>query len=178
MPVVIRRMWLAAQLLLATAVVTPVAAQSSGSGSLAITAQVVCPLTVVVSHPLDFGKLLAATSKTIAPNSATSGHFEIIASGGSAVTITLSMPSQLNPPAGTNLPITAWSYVASSTAGLGGTPVAFNSGTSGPINVSMDAFDGSTKMYFGIGATVTASAAQSTTTYTGTGQITAAYADL
>lgn len=88
------------------------------------------------------------------------------------------MPSQLTPSSGSNLPITAWTYIASSSASLGGTPVAFNSGTSDPINVSLDAFDGSTKMYFGIGATVTASAAQSTTVYNGTGQITAAYADL
>jgi hypothetical protein len=157
----------------------PAHAQSSASGSLAITAQVVCPLLLNVSHPLDFGRLLTSTSKTIAPASATSGHFELIGQGGSSVTVTLSMPSTLSPTSsGTNLPITGWSYIVSSSPALGGTPVAFNSGTSDPISISFDAFSGSTKLYFGIGATVTASATQPTSAFTGTGQITAAYADL
>jgi hypothetical protein len=171
-------MWLAAQLALVTVIATPAQAQTTASGSMAINAVVVCPLALVVSRPLDFGRLLTSTTKTIAPTAATSGHFEIIGQGGSAVTVTLSMPSQLNPSAGSNLPITGWTYVTSSSPALGGTAVSFNSGASDPIPVSFETFNGSTKIYFGIGATVTASAIQPTTTYSGTGQITAAYADL
>ena len=174
----IRRVWLAGQFILMAALALPMQAQSSASGSLAISAQVVSPLSLVVSHSLDFGRLLTSTSKTIAPGAATSGHFELIGQGGSAVTVTLSMPAMLNPTAGTNMPITGWTYVVSDSPALGGTPVSFNSGTSAPIPVEFQTFAGSTKLYFGIGATVTASGSQPTTPYTGTGQITAAYTDL
>src|SRR6185437_1995185 len=174
----IRRMLLAAQFIAATALVTPAHAQSSASGSLAITAVVAAPLQLIVTHALDFGRLLAATSKTIAPSAATGGRFELVGQGGSAVSVTLSMPSQLNPPSGTNLPITNWTYLIGNNPTLTGTPVAFNSGTSDPIATHFQTFAGSTKLYFGIGATVQASAAQPTTSYTGTGQITVAYTDL
>lgn len=178
MHVVIRRMLLAAQLIAATMLATPAHAQSSASGSIAITAQVVAPLQLIVTHALDFGRMLTSTTKTVAPSAVTGGHFELIGQGGSAVTVTLSMPSQLNPPSGSNLPITNWTYVVSDNPTLVGTPVAFNSGTSDPIAGRFQTFAGTTKLYFGIGATVTASAAQATTAYTGTGQITVAYSDL
>lgn len=173
-----RRMWLAGHLVMMTALAVPAHAQSNVSGSLAITAQVVTPLALVVSHSLDFGRLLTSTAKTIAPSAATSGRFELIGQGGSAITVTLSMPSSLNPTAGLNMPITGWTYVASNSASLTGTPVAFAGGTSAPIALTFESVAGSTKMYFGIGATVTAGALQPTTAYTGTGQITAAYTDL
>lgn len=174
-----RRTRLVTTMLVATAFAVPAHAQSSASGSLAILAAVVSPLSLAVTHPLDFGRLLTSTSKTIAPSAATSGQFFLVGQGGSTVTVTLSMPSQLSPTGGgTNLPITGWSYVVSSSAALGGTPVSFNAGTSDPISVRFDTFAGSTDMYFGIGATVTASATQPTTAFTATGQITAAYADL
>jgi hypothetical protein len=177
MQTVIRRTLLAVQLIAATVLATPAHAQSSASGSIAISAMVVAPLQLIVTHALDFGRMLTSTTKTIAPAAATGGHFEIVGQGGSAVTVTLSMPSQLNPPTGTNLPITNWTYVVSDNATLVGTPVAFNSGTSDPIAAHFQTFAGTTKLYFGIGATVQASAAQPTTSYTGTGQITVAYSD-
>ncbi len=178
MSVAIRRMWLGGQLLVAVALAVPGHAQSSVSGSLAITAQVVTPLALIVSHSLDFGRLLTSTSKTIAPGAATSGRFELVGGGGSSISVTLSMPATLSPPAGMAMPITGWTYVASDGPTLGGAPVAFNSGTSAPIPLTFESVSGSTKMYFGIGATVTAGALQPTTPYTGTGQITAAYTDL
>ena len=178
MQVASRRTWHAVQLIAATFLAIPVHAQSSAAGSIAITAQVVSPLALVVTHPLDFGRLLTSTTKTIAPNSATSGRFELIGQGGSSITVTLAMPASLDPPAGLNLPVTAWTYVASNTAGLGGTPIAFNAGAPVPIALVFASVAGATKLYFGIGATVTTAALQPTTAYTGTGQITAAYTDL
>jgi uncharacterized protein DUF4402 len=178
MSVAIRRIWLAAQFTIVAAIAAPAHAQSSVAGSIGITAQVVTPLALIVSHSLDFGRLLTSTTRTIAPGAATSGHFELVGQGGSAVTVTLSMPSQLTPTTGTNMPITGWTYVVSDSPSLGGTPVSFTSGTSAPIAVTFETFAGSTKLYFGIGATVSASATQPTTPYTGTGQITAAYTDL
>lgn len=178
MPVAIRRMWFAGQLIIVTAFAAPAHAQSSVSGSLAVTAHVVTPLALIVSHSLDFGRLLTSTSKTIAPGAATSGRFELVGQGGSSITVTLSMPASLNPTAGLNMPITGWTYVASDGPNLGGTPISFNAGTSAPIALTFESVAGSTKMYFGIGATVSAGALQPTTAYTGTGQITAAYTDL
>jgi hypothetical protein len=174
----VRRIWFATQLLFAVVVAAPIHAQSSVNGSLAITAQVVSPLALVVTHALDFGRLLTSVTKTIVPSAATGGHFELIGQGGSAVTVTLAMPSQLNPTAGSNLPITNWTYVESDSPALTGTPVSFTSGTSAPIAVSFAASTGTIKMYFGIGATVQASSSQPTSAYTATGQITAAYSDL
>jgi hypothetical protein len=171
-------MWLAATLLATTLVGTSAHAQTSASGSLAITAVVAAPLQLIVTHALDFGRMLASTTKTIAPSAATSGRFELVGQGGSAVTVTLAMPSQLNPSSGTNLPITNWTYLIGDNPTLSGTPVSFNSGTSDPIAAHFQTFAGTTNLYFGIGATVQASAVQPTTPYTGTGQITVAYTDL
>jgi hypothetical protein len=165
-------------LILATSLAVPAYAQSTTTGRLEIKADVVCPLVLAVSHPLEFGRLLTSTTKTVAPGAATGGRFELYGQGGSAVTVTLSMPSELTPPVGSNLPITAWTYIVSNAAGLTGTAVSFNSGTSDPIAVSFSDATGSTKMYFGIGATVSASGTQPATQYTGNGQIIASYADL
>ncbi len=178
MSVAIRRMWLAGQLLFAVALAVPGHAQSSVSGSLAIAAHVVTPLALIVSHSLDLGRLRTSTSKTVAPGAATSGRFELVGGGGSSVSVTLSMPATLSPPAGQGMAITGWTYVASDGPNLDVAPVAFNSGTSAPIPLAFESVSGRTKTYFGIGATVTASALQPTTPYTGTGQITAAYTDL
>jgi len=178
MQIVIRRPWLAAQLIVATALAAPVQAQSTTSGTLAIAAQIVAPLSLTVTHTLDFGRILVATTKTITPSAATSGRFELIGQGGGALSVTLSMPATLNPSAGPNLPVTSWTYVVSDSPALSGTPVSFNSGTSDPIATRFQTFNGTTKLYFGIGATISPSAAQATTSYTATGQITAAYTDL
>lgn len=178
MSVMVRRCWMIAQLVLAGSIALPAHAQSTASGSIAITAHVVSPLTLIVSHALDFGRLLTSTSKTIAPNSASSGRFELVGQGGSAISVTLSMPATLTPSSGPALPVTAWNYVSSDTPALSGTPVSFSSGAGSPIPLTFENVVGSTKMYFAIGATVTASASAATTTYSGTGQITAAYTDL
>ena len=178
MQVASRRTWLAAQIVAATLVAIPVHAQAPVTGSIDITAQVVSPLALVVTHPLDFGRLLTSSTKTIAPNAGTSGRFELTGLGGSSMTVTLLMPLSLNPSTGSNLPISAWTYIASNTAGLGGTPIAFAGGTQAPISVVFAPGAENTKMYFGIGATVTAAALQPATAYTGTGQITAVYTDL
>lgn len=173
-----RRLLFASSLFVTAFLATPAHAQSTASGSMAVNAIVVNPLALVVTRPLDFGRLLTSTTKTIAPTGVTSGRFQLIGESGSAVTVTLSMPSQLNPTTGTNLPITGWTYAIGNTPAIGGTPVAFNAGTSDPIAVSFQTGTGTTTIYFGIGATITASAAQTTSVYSGTGQITAAYSDL
>ena len=183
MQVAPRRTWLAAQIITAqivaaTLVAIPVQAQATAAGSIAITAQIASPLSLLVTHPMDFGRLLASTTKTVAPNGATSGRFELTGQGGSSVTVTLAMPATLNPPSGPNLSVSAWTYLAGNTAGLSGSPIAFNAGTPVSIPLVFESVAGATKMYFGIGASVSAAALQPSAVYTGTGQITAAYTDL
>ncbi len=173
-----RRTLVLAQLIAASMLSTPVRAQSTASGSIAVTAQVVAPLALVVTHSLDFGRMLASTAKTIAPSAATGARFELTGQGGSMVTVTLSMPASLNPTAGSNLPVTNYTYIVSDSPALSGSAVTFNAGTSDPIAARFQTFDGTTKLYFGIGATVQTSASQTTSAYTGTGMVTATYADL
>lgn len=173
-----RRTWLAAQLIAATFLAIPIHAQSSATASLAITAQIVSPLSIVTSHALEFGRLALATNRTVAPNSSAAGHFELHGEGGSAVTVTLSMPVSLNPSSsGPSLPLTGWTYILSDSPALTGTPVSFSSGTSAPISVTFAA-SADARIYFGIGATAQSLATQPIGTYTGVGQISAAYVDL
>lgn len=178
MSVAIRRTWLAVQLLVTCGFAASAHAQSSASGSLSVTARVVSPMSMTVTHALDFGKLLTSTTKTIAPNAATSGRFEIIGQGGSSISVTLTMPASLTPTSGSNLPVTGWTYIASDTPALTGTAVSFAANGSVPIPLTLEALAGTAKMYFGLGATISPNAMAAATTYTATGQITAAYTDL
>ena len=178
MSVAIRRAWLASQFVVTCGFAATAHAQSSASASLSVTARVVAPMSMTVTHALDFGKLLTSTTKTIAPNAATSGRFEIVGQGGSAISVTLTMPGSLTPTSGTNLPVTGWNYIASDTPALTGTAVAFTANGSAPIPLTLEALAGTAKMYFGLGATISPNSLAATTAYTATGQITAAYTDL
>ena len=178
MRAVFRRSSFFTQLIIATTLAAPAGAQMNVSASLTATAQVIAPLAITVSRALDFGKILVSTNKTVAPKDATGGHFELSGQGGSTITVNLLMPSDLKPTTGAPMPITGWNYIASESSLLTGTAVSFAANTNVPFAATFQAGAGSTKMYFGIGATVQASASQAIGVYTGTGQITAAYADL
>ena len=175
---VFRRSRFLAQLIFATTLAAPAGAQMNVSASLTATAEVIAPLAITVTHGLDFGKMLVSTTKTITPKDGTGGHFELSGQGGSTITVNLLMPSDLKPATGANMPITGWNYIASESSLLTGTAVTFAANTNAPFTATFQSGTGSTKMYFGVGATVQASASQSLGVYTGTGQITAAYADL
>lgn len=178
---VIRRAWIAAQIILTGAIALPASAQtdpSTVSASFAVTARVVAPLALVVTHPLDFGRMLSGTNKTVAANAATAGQFEISGQTGSNVSVTLSMPSVLLPVSGNGIPVTSWVYVLSTSPSLTGSPVSFNAGAGSPVTATFSGTDGTTKLYFGIGATAQAPTSATATSYTGTGHITAAYSDL
>lgn len=178
MQATIRRSLLAAQLIFTGALAMPVGAQTNVSASLTATVQVIAPLAITVTHALDFGQILVSSNKTVAPTASSAGHFELSGQGGSTLSVNFLMPSELKPATGSNMPITAWNYIVSDSPALTGTPVSFAGATNAPFAATFQAGGGSTKMYFGIGATVQASASAATSTYTGTGQISAAYADL
>jgi hypothetical protein len=178
MPAVFRRSRITAQFIIAATLAAPVGAQTNVSASLTATVQVIAPLSITVTHSLDFGKILVSTNKTVAPKDATGGHFELAGQGGSTITVNLMMPSELKPATGAPMPITGWNYIESDSPSLTGTAVSFAASTNAPFSATFQAGAGSTKMYFGVGATVQASASQAIGVYTGTGQLTAAYADL
>lgn len=174
----VRRSLLAAQILIVSALAVPLSAQTNVSASFTATVQVIAPLSITVTHALDFGQILVSSNKTVAPSAASGGHFELSGQGGSTLTVNFLMPSELKPVTGSNMPITGWNYILSASPALTGTPVSFAAATNAPFSATFQAGGGATKMYFGIGATVQASASAAISTYTGTGQITAAYADL
>jgi hypothetical protein len=139
---------------------------------------VVAPLSLTVTQKLDFGRVLAGAKPVIAPGAANSGRFEVAGSAGSAVTVTLQMPSALTGP-GVSIPLTGWSYVASDVATLAGaTPVTFAGNQSVPVNATLAGSSGTTKLYFGVGATAGTSGSQAVGHYAATGTITAAYSDI
>ncbi len=173
-----RRSRILLQLALATMMAAPAGAQMVTSASFSTSAHVVAPLSIVVTRALDFGKMLVSTSKTVGPRDGTGGQFELSGQGGSSITVNLMMPSELKPATGANMPVTGWNYIMSDSQLLTGTAVSFAAATNAPFAGTFQAGAGSTKMYFGIGATVQASASQALGVYTGTGQITVAYADL
>ncbi|HEY5085770.1 MAG TPA: DUF4402 domain-containing protein [Gemmatimonadaceae bacterium] len=178
MPVAIRRRWFAAQLIVAAVVAVPIRAQSSVSASLTATVTVVAPLSLTVTHALDFGRVLTYSAKTVTPIASTAGHFEVAGQGGSTLTVTLLMPKELTPAVGsTNLPVTGWEYLSGETPVLSGAPISFNGGALLSIPTAFPGLT-SSKLYFGIGATVQVPALQPTGSYSGTGQITANYTDL
>jgi uncharacterized protein DUF4402 len=178
MPVPTRRAWLVGQLVIAAAVCVPAHAQSTASGSLPIAAVVASPLSLTITHPLDFGKLLTSTSKTVVSNTAAGGRFELSGEGGSNITVTFLVPSSISPTSGAPIPVTAWNYMVSDTPSFGGTAVTFASGTGVAVPATFHADPGSTRMYFAVGATVTASSTAVMGAYTGVGTITVSYTDL
>ncbi len=134
-------------------------------------------MSLVVTHALDFGKIFASSTNTVAPNAAKGGRFEVNGETASSITVTLTMPISLTPTVGTSMAVSGWNYMVSTSSSLSGaTAVPFSGGTAAVATATFTG--GATKIYFAVGATATASASQAIGTYTGTGQITAAYSDL
>lgn len=156
-----------------------VSAQAPESATLQVTAQLISPITIGVTHPLDFGRLFAAGSKTVAPNAVTGGRVEVSGMSGSAVNLSITMPSTLKTATGDALAVMNWNYMLSSNSNLSGaSSVAIASGTPYPVAAVIGGVSGVSKLYLGIGATVQTLASSPVGAYTATGQVTAAYADL
>ena len=114
---------LAVTLLASALAVAPLAAQSTASASLAVTAKVINPLSLSVTAPLDFGSVFAGTPKTITPDASNGGRFTISGEAGAAVSVTLQMPTVVTATGGATIPLSSWTYAyASSPAMVGATP--------------------------------------------------------
>lgn len=165
--------------LLITAVTRSASAQGPVTAAVDVTAQIISPITIASTHALDFGRVFNASTKTVAPNVAASGHVEVSGTSGSAVNLSVTMPTVLKAASSDQIAVVNWNYMLSSNATLvGATPVGFNAGVAQPIAAVLGGTGGVTKLYLGLGATLQASASAPMGSYTGTGQVTAAYADL
>jgi len=150
-------------------------AQSSGSATVAMTAQVVQPLTVSASRPLDFGSVFVGNNKTIAPSAATAGQVDIKGQSNANISVTLTMPTMLMlGNTGTGLTLNNWNYSTS----LAPTPVSFPGQSSTPIAMTLPTSASYGRITLNIGATASAAAGQTPGDYTGSGQITVTYTDL
>ncbi len=153
-------------------------AQGTATASIDVLAAVISPISVAVTHPLDFGRMFAGAVKTVAANAAMAGRVEVSGQNGSAVSVTLTMPALLNGAGATAAPVSSWNYMVSSAATLAGaTAVAFSGGTPVVVAATLGGGTGVVRLYLGLGGTVNVVGA-AVGTFTGTGQITAAYTDL
>jgi hypothetical protein len=155
----------------------PLAAQSTASASLAVTAKVVNPISLSVTAPLDFGAVFAGTPKTITPDAANGGRFTITGEAGAAIAVTLQMPTVVTASGGATIPLSSWTYAMSYTPSLtGASPVSFSATGGTPINGTLPGTAGTVShAYFSIGATASPGASAATGSYSATGQITVAY---
>ncbi|MGI8548669.1 MAG: hypothetical protein ACR2M1_15295, partial [Gemmatimonadaceae bacterium] len=96
----------------------------------------------------------------------------------SFVNFSFTTPTTLNTTTGETITVGRWNYMLSTSATLAGaTPAALTGGTPQTITAVI-AGTGVSKLYLGFGAMLQTSATAPTGNYTGTGQVTAAYADL
>lgn len=154
-------------------------AQAQEVATMDVTAQVISPLTASSTRALDFGRLFVASTRTVAPASATSGRVELSGTAGLAVSITVTVPTVLRALTGENLPVVNWNYVLGTSPTLTNiTPVALAAGTPVSLNSALGGLTGTGKLYLSFGATVQVPATAPLGAYTATAQITAAYADL
>lgn len=161
---------------LATAICgAPLAAQNTANASLSVTAKVVNPIALAVTAPLDFGSMFAGNAKTIAPDAATSGRFNVSGESGAAVNVTLSMPVTVATAGGATIPLSNWNYLLAPNGTFSGaTAVSFNPQSATPVSTSLTGG----KIFFGLGATATPAANAVAGNYAATGQITVAYVGL
>lgn len=154
----------------------PLAAQPTASASLSVTGKVINPIALAVTAPLDFGGMFVGTPKNVSADGIGGGRFNVSGEAGAAISVTLQMPTSVSNAGGATIPLSNWSYVEGTAAALTGTtPVSFNPTGGTAVSVSLSGTSGVGRVYFGVGATATPSAAAANGTYSATGQITVAY---
>lgn len=165
--------------LVALALAQPLSAQAPASVTLAASAQVINPVTIAATHTLDFGRTVSGSSKVVAPSATAAGRVEVSGVIGNTIVITMVMPASLKTAAADAISVTGWNFIlGQSTTLTGASPIFFN-GTTASTSASPDGVNGAMgKLYLGIGATVQTLASSPAGAYSGTGQVTAAYADL
>lgn len=161
----------------ALAVGAPVAhAQSSASGSITASAEIVAPISLTVTGAtLNFNRIVrGGAAKTIAPDSATSGRFYVEGQGGTGLSITVTLPATIDNGAAT-IPLGGLSATVGTSDASGNTALALTSGSANTTQ-TLPGSGETEKLYFRIGATATPGAGTTANgVYTGTISISAAY---
>jgi hypothetical protein len=136
-------------------------AEAQTSASIQATATVLSALTVAAGQNLQFGNVTPGVNKTVAIADASAGRFDITKGANSGVTLTFTLPTDLN--AGANLlPIGTWTggwNTAQTPAGA----TAFTPSGAG-TNTAVTA---GTALHVYVGATVSPAAAQPAGVYSG-----------
>jgi hypothetical protein len=163
----------AAVLALALGSASTAAAQT---GTINATATVLQPITVSAVNDLQFGNIYPGVDKAIAYTDASNaGMFSVAGDGGAQVSVSFTLPTDLNGPSGSTLPIASWDGYhnttnSATTGGSNFTPSA----TAITTNLS-GATGSSGSLYIFLGATVSPTATQTQGSYTNTVQMTVAY---
>lgn len=148
------------------------------SGNINATATVLQPLTVTGVQDLAFGNVYPGVNKPIAYTDATNGgQFSVAGYGGAQVQVTFTLPTALNGPSGSTLPIDSWTgyYNQSNSATTGGTAVA---SFSTPTTTTLSGSGGTGNLYMFLGARVVPSNTQTAGAYTSAVTMTVAYTGL
>ncbi|HET7565194.1 MAG TPA: DUF4402 domain-containing protein [Gemmatimonadaceae bacterium] len=152
---------------------SPLAAQT---GTINATATVLQPITITGSNDLQFGNVFPGVNKTVDYTDATNaGKFTVGGDGGAQVAVSFTLPTDLNGPAGSTLPISTWTgyYNTTNSATSGGasfTPSATS------FNTNLSGTTGSPgSLYVFLGATVTPAVNQTQGAYSNTVTMTVAY---
>jgi hypothetical protein len=139
------------------------------SASIQATATVLSALTVTAGNDLAFGNVTQGVPKTVAYTDAGAGTFTVTKAANSAVTLSFTLPTDLD--SGTDLlPIGTWTGAWNTSASTAGatafTPSAGGETTSSTVETTLTVF---------VGATVTPAAAQTAGNYSGTVTMSAIY---
>lgn len=151
-------------LALAAGVVTSVEAQTA---SVNATARVLVPIIVVTTDDLRFGVVIQGVNSVVAADDGLSAQFEFRGSASAEIDIVLTLPTELDEIAGTDvMPIGTWTgrRGVNATRGAGGT--VFTPVDALSIIDNFGAAGGDFYRIF-LGATVIPGAAQTTGDYTG-----------
>lgn len=157
----------------------PAVAHAQTTGSVAASATVLSPLTFAAGQNLAFGNLVRGTSKSVAPDDATSGRWAFTGQGAASLSQTLTLPTTLSDGATNTLAIGTWTgrYTQGADA-ASGTAFSPATGTAATFIFPGPSTNASAILSFRVGATVTAAAGQASGTYTGTVSISGVYTNL
>jgi hypothetical protein len=144
-------------------------AEAQTSASIQATATVLSALTVAAGQNLDFGNVTPGVNKTIAIADPGAGRFDITKAATSGVTLSFTLPTNLNS-GGNTLPIGSWTGGWNTSA----TPAGATTFTpsAGGTNTAVTA---GTALTVYVGATVSPAAAKAAGAYTGNVTLSAVY---
>ena len=154
-------------------------AQSQANANVQVSATVLQTISVSNVQDLAFGKVGQSTIKTVAPDDATSGRFNVKGQGNARFNLTLVLPSVLTSEDEDELQIDTYAALsvdgADAANGDSWTPA---SGVATEFTLPGDVDDADQLKSFRIGATVTPDANQAAGVYSGTINVSAIYLDI